>query len=543
MGTRPDRMRSLLSITDSVAAAPSFDLVIDGISGELNASGTSDSIRSPTRRCWTAGAFPGTSEGETWADASIGHDAIGARVEAGERGLVHAGVSGSRPLYVDVDHGAVAWSTSLDVLARSASGAGMPDLTAWADIFVFGAPLLGRTPFEGLRRVPPMVSVAPGQPVAEIPPDDWPWFTADPGRTSIDDVLECLDIAVRRFVEAGPTDTLLSGGWDSRVLTTLAGAVGTRASTAWTTSSDIGTALDELVAGQVASMLGTPHRIVRGDPERVGHDVAAYAAAVDFQTAFHVWLVPLAESLSSGGATWVLDGLGGGIFLDSAFDSGDRDAGSLGWSLTARYADGVESLLVPRVAEAVLERSRDSWGTVVNALDGRIQPGAEAVVAYLTRTQPGIAMGPHGLLAQHTRVGTPFLENDVVRASLDLPDSMRRGGRAYVELMQRLDPRLARLPTATQRTGRRRSHPRRISSLSAATWFRQRLGRGPVAELIAPDLRAADVGRWQQELNTTSGQHVLRSLAVLALWLDAYGEVLQPDADGVVSTFGAGRVG
>ncbi|OSM42011.1 hypothetical protein BCY76_017045 [Nesterenkonia sp. PF2B19] len=59
--------------------------------------------------------------------------------------VLHAGLSGVQPLYVEQTGDAVHFATQLDLLLDTATSPVAPDWTGWAQIIGIGAPLAGRT--------------------------------------------------------------------------------------------------------------------------------------------------------------------------------------------------------------------------------------------------------------------------------------------------------------------------------------------------------------------------------------------------------------
>jgi hypothetical protein len=489
-----------------------------------------------------AAAAIGAAVGEAglaWGHAPLGPDAAddldrahrrddAATLRIADDGevLLSGGVSGSQAVYVALaaDGTRAAFASSPDALLAAHDGALEPDWDAWAQIVAVGGPLDGRTPFAAFRRLRPgerVRTAGEGHITAER--GRWSWLDT-PGHATGDPaaVGDALQAAVERLASRDRLRCLLSGGWDSRILAVLAArSCGSRPPTAWTTSSDTGTALEELVARQVADELDLEHRIVAPRADRYGDDVAGYADAVAYQSSFHVWLHPLAEVLASGEGT-VLDGLGGGVFLGGAFAEPDdaSDPTEQRFKRLARYLDAASDIVRPEVAAQLRARSRAGFEAVAAPLADH--PEARALTAYVTRTLPGISLGPYGQIAQVSRVATPFLDDEVVRAASALEASARRDGRLYPEVLRRWSPALAALPTASDRTPRQRQRPRRVTSEQAATWYRDTIVGGPVAELLAEELRVAPLDAWRALLGRTRQQHLIRSLAVLALWLERH---------------------
>lgn len=396
-----------------------------------------------------------------------------------------------------------------------------PDWDGIAEFLATGAPLDGRTTVRGMRRLRPWESIdSDGAVTAE----SWSWLELESTGGSVDEVVTALEATVADHAGGGFAP-LLSGGWDSRILATLA----VRASraeqplTVRTTSSDTGTVLEELVAAQVAERLGTTHRILMPRRDRFAHDLATFAAAVDFQTAFHIWLVPAAEDLDVNAGT-VLDGLGGGVVLGGAF----ADPGGPGslldrrFAATSPYLSAAALVLSPAAVAAVTDRARAGFDAV--ATDLLDHPHGATWTAYLTRTLPGISLAPYGLLSSRAPVATPFLDDRVVTAAMAVQD--HSDGRLYPEVMRRLDPVLADLATAADLTPWPRPHPRRINSAEAAGVIRDLVLAPAVRPLVDDRLANAGTERWVEVLGTRGGQHLLRGLAVLSLWFDRWADRL-----------------
>jgi hypothetical protein len=443
---------------------------------------------------------------------------------------LHTGVSGARPLYVDRNEpGTLRFATSVGALARSRAGGITADWDAWAAILALGGPLAGRSPFAGIERLGPQASVTVG-------PDDrltsttrWDWLEIEGGglelSRGLDELREALHQTVRSLAAENELAPLLSGGWDSRILATLATVARSAPPTMWTTSSDIGTVFDELVAAEVAAHLRAPHRIVPARFDAFTDDARWYAAAVEHQSSFHVWIAPLARALAASAAT-VLDGLGGGIFVGGAFPEpdGDGDLVTRRFARMARYLDHADQIVRPEVAEQLRERAWSDFEAIARPIVDH--PNARAFTAYLTRTVPGISLGPYAAVAATAAVATPFLADEVVRAALRLDPKARADGALYPPLLAPFSAALAALPTAAARSGRQRRRQRRVSSPAAAAWYRSVVTAGAVGDLLTAELRGAAVEVWQQHLGRTRGQHLLRSLATLSLWLDEHDRLL-----------------
>ena len=457
------------------------------------------------------------------------HDVVGLEHRAGQV-ILRGAESGALPLYVDATEHGVFFASQLDVLVATRSYRPTPDLTGLLQMVTTSGPFAGRTTISGIKRLGPGdVLIREDSGVIRWD-NQWSWPQIQPGGITPASLSAVLREELSTLAKSRPLVSLLSGGWDSRLL--LAGAYYTQGRhpiRGFTTSSDTGTVMEELVAAQVAEHLSLPHQIVMPRRDQFAADLRHFAEAVDFQTAFHVWLVPLARALAAGSQAanadvppTILDGLGGGLFIGGAFADGDagttvadkRLAGSL------RYLPAATRVLRPAVARQAADRIRaDTEPVVREYLD---HPFGHTFTAYLTRTLPGISLAPHGLMARVGNVVTPFVNPRVVRTALALPPAEHADGRLYPELLRSIDPVLADLATAQEQVPWPRPHPRRITSREAIGVLRGLLAQDPVRELVAPELLDAGPEHWRRVLATTGGQHLIRGLAVLSLWSDVY---------------------
>lgn len=511
--------------------------------------GTGACVRGPGGiTAWSPAPLPTDLADTIPSDPAVARRTITTKYDAclltPDDAVLQTGISGAAPLYVDDGASQTSptahFCSSVEPLARTRDAPLRPDWDAWAHIIAAGGPLEGRTTFAGIRRLPPWTRFAPGAIAPDGPESDWPWLgvRSTYAAARVDEVRDALTDAVAAAAEHGPVASLLSGGWDSRVLATLAMRATTvtgpssEPPTGWTTSSDSGHVLEELVAHQVAGRLGMRHEIVSPRWDEFAADLAHFAEAVDFQTSFHVWLVPLARALAGHGAT-VLDGLGGGIFVGGACPDTHHTGSPIDhrFDRLTHYLAAASDVLHPAVTAQIRERTRESFAAVARPLADH--PFAATFTAYLTRTLPGISLAPMGLMARATPAATPFLSDRVVRAALAIPADRHTDGRLYPELLRPLNRDLADLPTAADLAPRHRRHRRRVSSVEAAHRIRELLLREPIRPLLATELATADLDRWCTLLDRTRSQHLLRGLATLSLWVERYDGILadtSPDA-------------
>ncbi|WP_120005962.1 asparagine synthase-related protein [Nesterenkonia muleiensis] len=510
--------------------------------------------RSITAAWNAAGAVDQTLLDRSWEETARRGDLCGLRAAARGTGVLHGSVSGCQVLYVHITDHAVFFSTRLRWLAETAEQL-TADWQAWSEILAFGAPLSGRTTFTEIRRLMPMEYVEVGDAAegkdntAQLKQAHWPWEDYLPQRSA--DLAETTGATVEAMAEhmrphlRGAGNPMLSGGRDSRMLTALAlrEAAEPQLLTAWSTSSDAGSALEELVAARVAETLGIDHRIVTGHYDQFGQDFADYADAVDHQSSLHFWLMPVARRLRCHPGP-VFDGIGGGVLLGGGFaDPQDGHRMSRQELIAARvrarsrYLSDAPKVLRRDMTSAVGERARSgAGGTAARYAD---HPNAHTLTSYLLRTVPGIAQAPAKVLGGAQPTVMPMVIDEVASLALQLPHAVKTEGAWYPQLLVAADQRLRGMPTADDLTGTRH-HKRRIASREGARYLAGLLQRESVSGLLSPDLAALNPAdpqglvAWQRLLNSQRPQHLIRGLAMLTLWLDEYGSRLRSaDPEGI----------
>ncbi|OSM42009.1 hypothetical protein [Nesterenkonia sp. PF2B19] len=127
-------------------------------------------------------------------------------------------------------------------------------------------------------------------------------------------------------------------------------------------------------------------------------------------------------------------------------------------------------------------------------------------------------MAPAAVLGGSRPTAVPIMAHPVVSQALRLTHASKRDGRWYPDLLRRIRPELAEIPTAADLTTVRQ-HGRRGASLEAAQWYRGLVMDSPAASLVGEKLRTGDAELWRRQLTRTRAQHLIRGLALLALWL------------------------
>ncbi|SMX93971.1 Asparagine synthase [Brevibacterium sp. Mu109] len=452
------------------------------------------------------------------AESARRADALVVRRSEGRDELL-SGVSGAVPVYVAADGGTARFATRLSSL--TAQSPVQADWNAWADILAVGAPLGGKTTFQGIRRLQPWESVIADGGSVRFERARWPWLDIEPDESArIEDVADALTTEMRTLAADHRFISLLSGGWDSRILALYARHTAKVPPRAFTTSSDTGIVLEELIAAQAADRMELDHEIVVPRVDRFASDIRAFVDAVDHQTSYHVWLVPLLERIA-GADGLVLDGLGGGLMLGGDFTAGEDRSSRIAGLM--KYLDGADQVLRPEAVRGIRERTRgafdefdEAWPEVAD------HPFEATLTAYLNRTLPGISQSPYGLVAKDHPVATPFLADEVARAALRIPAAAHADGTLYPQLTALLDPQLATMPTAQSMVPWPRPHPRRITADESVDVLRRLVTEGPAAALLVDGLAEEGTAHWRRLLSRTGTQHLLRSLAMMNLWFDAY---------------------
>jgi len=126
----------------------------------------------------------------------------------------------------------------------------------------------------------------------------------------------------------------------------------------------------------------------------------------------------------------------------------------------------------------------------------------------------------------------PMIGDHVVRLALELPHRIKADGAWYPDLLTASDPRLRGMATADDLV-RTHHHKRRIASREGAGYLARLIRGSAVRDLLSHTLAEADpqdphgLVVWQRLLNSQRSQHLIRGLAVLALWLQDYGSQLR----------------
>jgi asparagine synthase (glutamine-hydrolysing) len=245
----------------------------------------------------------------------------------GSRTLILASdYAGVRPLYYTFDGRRALWSSTLGGLIRAAGATELDD--AYIASFLSRRPAAGRTPYRGIRSVPPghAIRIQGGRETVErfwdLPVDQETRLADD--RAYQERLLELFREAVETRVRGHAVVCAeLSGGLDSSSVVAMASRVHPRVTTISYTHPG---AADESFIQTVESEFGLP-------AEHLDVGEYPYASPAETGNAAPSWWAPrfrgLAERLAALGAGAILTGQLGDLAMGNTFDDSDQVAGFL----------------------------------------------------------------------------------------------------------------------------------------------------------------------------------------------------------------------
>src|SRR3954447_179572 len=473
----------------------------------------------------------------TWREAASQWGASGVVFDGGSWRL-HTSVSGLAPLYYLTGSDATYFSSRIDALVAVAEEPLGVDWDGWAGIFAVGFPLGERTPFVEIRRLEPAACVEYSPAGTAVRAHGWPWAQVDPAVSDVGAGAGAIAEALREQLawqpQGEPIHSLLSGGWDSRLLLALAHERGDRPIRAWTVNNDRGHYEEERIAKLVTTELGIAHEIV---PPRVGkfwEDWAATAALQDFQAPTRIRVLRLARLLREQPRI-ALEGNAGDIFIKGLYvTQGMLDArtwegtADLVWRRIFRLGRGAR-LLERGFRERILEVARDDFNRGVQRFADH--PSGATLAIYWLRTRRSISAGPLELIGSQVPVTIPFACDAVVRACLAVQPRQKLEGGLYRRVWEAVDPRVAALPSTNDPGydpgpgGARRI----VMSRRAVRGYVDILSTHPLRPLFSQRLDG-DVkrGRIRPHLHHRQRLQTLDALCRFALWHERYQDRLRP---------------
>ena len=463
--------------------------------------------------------------------------------------------AGVRPLYYSVDGGRALWSSSLAGLVRAAGATELDD--AYIASFLSRRPAAGRTPYRGIRSVPPghAVRIADGRETVERF-----WDLPDGRETRLADDRAYQERLLELFREAVETrvrghDVVcaeLSGGLDSSSVVAMVSRVHPRVTTVSYTHPG---AADQRFIQTVESEFGLP-------AEHLDVGEYPYASPTETGGAAPSWWAPrfrgLADRVATLGAGAILTGQLGDLAMGNTLDDSDQVAGSLrrfdlrtAGREAYRWSRALRIPIYPILWRAV-RMSLSSWTPAPTAdltpTSGLARFDATSLTARLSRTAADTATDPHEYnwraAAPDRRRRFRAMAGMLASRRLQTPEALRRfsfthpfAHRPLVEFILTIPPAQLCGPGEPRRLMRRAFQGllpaavlRRRSKASFGDVFDRAFHPMAAAMQQQPDrLLTVELGyvertglldrleRYAQGLDCNSGQ--LRAIVLLEFWL------------------------
>lgn len=431
----------------------------------------------------------------TWEEASVA-GACGLVLDGRHRRL-HSSVNGVGAIYWLTDGDALYFASRIDPLVQATPGDFTIDWDAWSSTIALRFPAADRTPFAEIRRLQPHAALTWRRRQVSVETPTWPWAHVEQ-HLERREAGEALAQSLRDAATAvgRPVLVPLSGGRDSRLLACAFAEAGLAARVV-SVSDDEGDTHEEDLAVPVASALGLglTQEFLRADADDYSANWQARARLVEHQFVDHAWLVPLSRRvarqdlpISDGLAMDTLLGQGNRFFTPETRDYSDPRRASLAlFDSMRRYGQAHLALATP-LREPVVARARALFLEVAVELEGTREQSR--LTFYRTRTVRGVACYATGLLGQRASIIAPAVGHDFATASLAATAAARADDGLYHATFDALAPAIGRLPS-TATAPRREPHlARRWCADPSVSAHRHRLARGPLAGLVAPELRA-----------------------------------------------------
>ncbi|RJL24486.1 asparagine synthetase B family protein [Bailinhaonella thermotolerans] len=398
---------------------------------------------------------------------------------------------------------------------------------AWAAILRLTYPLGTDTPYQDVRRLPGSAALVWSGGRLRMDARMPRWVRAEPyarGATA-GDVIAALHEAFKPYDDV-PLLVPVSGGYDSRLLASIAVARGASVES-WTTSPDDGLDTDVEYAQAITRELGIRHRVIEQDPAAYPAEALRVARRLEYVTSHHAWYARFAAEVHGSNRS-VVDGLAGGPLLKNFLISSTTVAAT---TAADRRRGMLEALSLGPAHLPVLSPAADSWTSssveaaftaATSMLHGH---RAELPLSVLhTRTARGIARSPVNLVGPERAPVFPFLDPGFFDLALSVPVAQKDGGRFYRELLRAANPRVASLPSTNAAMPNRRV-PLRSAGPAARAWSHRMASRAAaVPGLLSLEMREALTSGPDAltAFASWNSRFWLRGLAVFGAWLTDY---------------------
>jgi asparagine synthase (glutamine-hydrolysing) len=380
---------------------------------------------------------------------------------------------GSRPLYYSRPQGGLSFASEIKALLEVPGARRAADLEAVIEFFTLRHPLGDKTPFCGIRWLPPASILTYQNGRLElrtywIPPFAEP--TQSNGHRALEsyaaEMLELLRQAMRRFASHTlPAGVLLSGGLDSRLLVGAAA----RDQPLHTFTRGIPGCDDVRLAERVARWAGTVHHFMPVAPDFLVHLARrgvwltdGLMSCIDFYALATVAPVKQHVSVVSFGlGAGALSGLG----LSPALAGLDAEglADRLYASRAVVIPDALQPVLLsPTFFQSIKGAARRNLGRLFRDF---CPPGPSEIQAQhymLCQYNPRSAM--HGPVLTRSLVETclPFADADVLDATCRVPSALRQNRQLQIEVLRQASRELASIPWQYSGLPAIDSTPRRV---------------------------------------------------------------------------------
>jgi hypothetical protein len=487
----------------------------------------------------------GTASGRpirSWRDAACELNAAGLVVRPGGS-FVHSSVAGVAQIYHADWDGATYFASRIEPLVRALPTRCHADWEAWASILTLTHPVDGHTPFEEVRRLLPYTVVDRHRGRGRTRQQSWPWAAIEPdldvraGAAEVGDRLN----EVLESLPPVPLTSLLSGGWDSRLVLWACARARGRGVRALTLGLPSGRGVETAIASEVAQELGVAHDVHLPPAGRYWELWVRQARTLEYQVGLPLFVTPLGERLARERGI-VADGyIADTLCQTSRYltptlhvpDGSTSVVRELWRTLRKRFTGTTPGRMYSKELATALDRV--AWRSFRRATKRvRGHPSEVQLGLHLTRSLHGVAGLPHVALGEACAIVTPCADHRVASAMLRMSPETKADAALYRTLFAR-DGRLGEIPSTNDPTPALRAlhdRDRRLVDLGgldrdAFAHYGRTLLAGPLAPHLSPAFRAAakDGSLWRLIRSGRSHKALLAPLK-LHLWHSDYSDVL-----------------
>lgn len=386
---------------------------------------------------------------------------------------------GLKPLYIHQGTTAFSFASQLRPLLATAGIEPKADVTGVSLFLSFGQLLGDRTMVDGVRVVPAATFLKYDVESRQLQTRRY-WRPEPASPIDPASALERVDTAFATAVEkcVGTASNLgisLSGGLDGR---TILAAIDTSLPPIQSLCLGMQGSLDHRSAARIAEVCGCRHHSTLLDDGFLGEFSRHFRRMIDLTDGQYLdqcIVIPTLERYRELGIDVLLRGHAGELMhldkaynfsVDGEFAALTVDAGLRDWCCRRLSAYMIEGLDRPLLCEASLEEMREFGSAAVADafhqsayLDDKFNRLTHLFLGQRTRRETAMSMTIFGSVAE-TRL--PYLDADVVAATMALPGAMRIGDQVQSHIIRKRRPELLRI--ANSNTG---------APMGAPRWFRR----------------------------------------------------------------------